>query len=147
MLRCEFLQIHSPCQLRASQSPRNPIPDRRIAYCSPGRPENDEYPNGRSSVGKRALIALVRFLIIFCIGASATLAWQSYDDPSEMTASSHPQLSWLVPQTEAVPQSAPDAIGPFAPVTVSVSLTPNISTQVHRDCHQPRARRSFQKTS
>jgi hypothetical protein len=38
------------------------------------------YPNGRSSVGKRALITLVRFLIIFCIGVSAVLVavvWRS----------------------------------------------------------------------
>jgi hypothetical protein len=71
--------------------------------------KNDEYPNRRSSVGKRALITLVRFLIIFCIGVSATLAWQSYGDPvREMIASSYPQLSWLVPQAEPVPQNAPD---------------------------------------
>jgi hypothetical protein len=52
--------------------------------------------NERPSVGKRALIALVRFLVIFCIGISGTLAWQSYGDQvREMIASSHQQLSWL----------------------------------------------------
>jgi hypothetical protein len=69
------------------------------------------YPNGRSSVGKRALIALVRFLVIFCIGISGTLAWQSYGDQvREMIASSYAQLSWLAPQAEPVPQNAPDVI-------------------------------------
>jgi len=47
------------------------------------------------------LIALVRFLIFFSIGVSATLAWQSYGDPvREVIASSYPQLSWLALQTE-----------------------------------------------
>jgi hypothetical protein len=36
----------------------------------PANLKNDEYPNGRSSVVKRALITLFRFLIIFCIGVS-----------------------------------------------------------------------------
>ena len=74
--------------------------------------KNDGHPNGRFSVGKRALISLVRFLIIFCIGVSAALAWQSYGDPvREMIASSYPQLSWLAPQAEPVPQNAPAVIG------------------------------------
>jgi hypothetical protein len=73
--------------------------------------KNDGYPKGRSSVGKRALITLVRFLIIFCIGVCAALAWQSYGDPvREMIASSYPQLSWLAPHAEPVPQNAPDVI-------------------------------------
>jgi hypothetical protein len=73
--------------------------------------KNDGHP-GRSSVGKRALISLVRFLIVFCIGGSAALAWQSYGDPvREMIASSYKQLSWLAPQAEPVPQNAPAVIG------------------------------------
>jgi hypothetical protein len=74
--------------------------------------KNDEYPNGRSSVVKRGLITLFRFLIIFCIGVSATLAWQSYGDAArEMIANLYPQLRWLAPQAEPVPQNAPDASG------------------------------------
>jgi hypothetical protein len=70
------------------------------------------YPNGRSSVGKRALITLVRLLVIFCIGISAVLVWQSYGDPvREIVASSYPQLSRLAPQAEPVSQNAPDVIG------------------------------------
>jgi hypothetical protein len=71
--------------------------------------KNDGYPNG---VGRRASIALVRFLVIFCAGVSATLAWQSYGDQvREMIASSYPQLSWLASQAESVPQNAPDESG------------------------------------
>ena len=73
--------------------------------------KNDRYPNERSSLGKRALLALVRFLIIFCIGVSATLAWQSYGDSArEMIASSYRQLSWLA-QAKPVAQNSPDVIG------------------------------------
>jgi methyl-accepting chemotaxis protein len=57
------------------------------------------------------VFALVRFLVIFCVGISGTLAWQSYGDQvREMIASSHQQLSWLAPQAEPVPQNALDAI-------------------------------------
>src|SRR5215468_8766745 len=78
--------------------------------------KNDRYPNGRSSFGKRALIAVVRFLIIFCIGVSATLASQSYGDRArEMIASLYSQLSWLAPQAEPVAQNTPDVIGLASP--------------------------------
>jgi hypothetical protein len=72
--------------------------------------ESNAYQNEVSSVGERALITPVRVLIIFCIGVSATLAWQSYGD-REMIASSYPQLSGLAPQVEPVPLSAADVIG------------------------------------
>src|SRR5207245_2437913 len=37
-----------------------------------------------------------RFLITFCIGVAATLAWQSYGDAARETISSaYPQLGWL----------------------------------------------------
>jgi uncharacterized membrane protein YccC len=65
----------------------------------PVDPENGRFPDERSSVGKRALPALVRLLIICCIGIGVILAWQW---------SSSPQLSGLPPQAEPVPQSAPE---------------------------------------
>jgi methyl-accepting chemotaxis protein len=61
--------------------------------------KNDSYPNERSSVGKRDLTPLTRFLMIFCIGVSATLAW---------LASSQQQPSGLTSQAEPVSQNAPD---------------------------------------
>jgi hypothetical protein len=69
--------------------------------------EIHRYPNERSSVGKRPFISI---LIIFCIGVSATLAWQWYG-AGEIIASSSPQLSGLPPQAEPVPQNAPEVIG------------------------------------
>src|SRR5215468_863950 len=95
--------------------------------------KNDRYPNGRSSFGKRALIAVVRFLIIFCLGVSATLAWLSYGDRAremiasqsygsaarEMIASLYSQLSWLAPQAEPVAPNTPDVIGLASPTASS----------------------------
>jgi hypothetical protein len=88
--------------------------------------ENDRYRNERSSSAKRALIALVRFLIIFCIGISATLVWQSYGDPArEAIANSYPQLSWMAPQAEPVAQNAPGMIGLAAPIASSPDQQPS----------------------
>src|SRR5260370_34282916 len=56
-----------------------------------------------------------RFLIAFCVGVAATLAWQSYGDAArEIIASSHPQLGWLAPQAAAA-QPAPTTIAAATP--------------------------------
>jgi uncharacterized protein YoxC len=83
----------------------------------PGDPNSDGSPSARSPLGKPALIPLVRFLIIFCIGVFATLVWRTYG-AREMIANSYPQVSGLTPQSEPGPQNAPDVIGP-ASQTVS----------------------------
>jgi hypothetical protein len=62
----------------------------------------------------------MRFLIAFCVGVAATLAWQSYGDAArEMIAGSSPQLGWLAPQT-VVAQTVPDPI---------VAATPSLDKQ------------------
>jgi hypothetical protein len=67
----------------------------------------DRLRRERLPFGKRVSRALSRFLITFCIGVAATLAWQSHGDVvREMIASSHPLLGWLAPQ------AAPDAPSP-----------------------------------
>jgi hypothetical protein len=72
--------------------------------------KNDEFPDNRPSLGKRASRALVRFLVTFCIGVAATVAWLSYGDAArEMIASSSSQLGWLAPKP-AAPQAAPPAV-------------------------------------
>src|SRR6266481_3452231 len=82
--------------------------------------ENERLPNGQPSLRKRASRALSRFLITFCIGVAATLAWQSYGDAArEMIANSYPQLGWLAPHAEPVAQSAPNVIALAAPATPS----------------------------
>jgi hypothetical protein len=61
----------------------------------------------RPSLGKRASRGLVRFLIVFSIGACTTLAWQWYGDAARATiATSWPQLASLAPETASVAQGA-----------------------------------------
>jgi len=51
------------------------------------------------SPGKQASFALARFLITFCSGVAATLAWQSYGGAARnMMATSPPQHRWSAPQ-------------------------------------------------
>jgi methyl-accepting chemotaxis protein len=73
--------------------------------------ENDPSPITQQSLRKRASRVLARFLITFCIGVAAALAWQSYGDAArQIIASSYPQLGWLAPHAEPVAQDAPDMI-------------------------------------
>jgi hypothetical protein len=68
--------------------------------------ENDPLPNRQPPVRMRASRALARFLIAFCIGVAATLAWQSYGDAArQIIANSYPQLRWLALQAEPVAPS------------------------------------------
>ena len=77
----------------------------------------------RPSLGKRASRGLARFLIIFCTGVAATLAWQSYGDAARaMIANSHPQLSWLAPQAAPLAQAASDTAAPALSATPSPEL-------------------------
>jgi hypothetical protein len=59
---------------------------------------------------------LSRFLITFCAGVAATLAWWYGHTARQMIANSHPLFGWLAP---AEPQNAPDVIALAAPVTPS----------------------------
>ena len=77
----------------------------------------------RPSLGKRASRSLARFLIIFCTGVAATLAWQSYGDAArEMIANSSSELSWLAPQAAPLAQTASDMPAPAPSATPSPEL-------------------------
>src|SRR5712671_3025843 len=93
--------------------------------------ENDPSPITQQSLRKRASRSLARFLITFCIGVAAALAWQSYGDAArQIIASSYPQLGWLAPHAEEVAQNAPDMIavnGRTIPLPV---LWPNVRVGV-----------------
>ena len=68
----------------------------------------DRLPNKLSSLRSRASRFIGRFLIAFCIGVAATLAWQSYGDAARaMIASSSPWLGWLAPPAVPIAQIAP----------------------------------------
>src|SRR5262245_11201842 len=88
--------------------------------CSPFLPSNCSSPALIKSHGdgvlhpsnQRREVPMMRFLITFCVGVFATLAWQSYGDMArERIANSYPQLGWLAPEA-AVAQTAPATIVP-----------------------------------
>jgi hypothetical protein len=80
------------------------------SYDAPLQPTDLEFVESKSSLpGKRVSFALASFLIAFCSGAAATLAWQFYGSAARtMSASSSPQPRWLAPQ--AAPETATRAV-------------------------------------
>jgi hypothetical protein len=78
--------------------------------------KNSRFLNARPLRVMRVPLALARFLIAFCIGATATLAWQSYGGAArEIIANASPRLDWLAAQAAPVAQNAPDTIVPAVP--------------------------------
>jgi hypothetical protein len=78
----------------------------------------------RSSRIKRALLVLACFLIAFCIGIAATLAWQSHRNTVRgMIANLSPQLAWLAPPAAPVADAAP---------AVSASASPDQLAAISR---------------
>jgi hypothetical protein len=88
--------------------------------------ELDLIQNMRSSRVKRGLLALTGFLIVFCIGIAATLAWQSHGIAvRRVIANLSPQLAWLAPQAAPIAEAAPTASASASPdqlATISRSL-------------------------
>jgi len=79
--------------------------------------KSDPFPTKRLLLGKRA-----RFLITFCIGVVAALAWQSYGDTvRKMIANASPRLGWLAPQAAPLVQAAPVAQAVVPTATVAPS--------------------------
>jgi len=79
---------------------------------------------GKPSLGKRASRRLIRFLIVFGAGVTATLVWQSHGDAIRaMIANSYPHLGWLAPQAAAA-QTVSDMAAPTAPVMSSADAQP-----------------------
>jgi hypothetical protein len=72
----------------------------------------------RPSVLRRASRGLFRSLTVFCTGVAVTLAWQAYGDTArDLIANSWPQLGWLAPVTESLPQTTPEVQAPAAAST------------------------------
>jgi hypothetical protein len=98
----------------ATDVPLDSIP--RAASVKAANVKNAKPPRKPPSFGKRFSRAFVRFLVTFCIGVAATVAWQSYGDAArQVIATSSEQLAWVAPQPAAVEQPAPQAIAPAAP--------------------------------
>jgi hypothetical protein len=103
----------SPAQSEFSEGSLTIKPSSDVPTIHPADLKHDQFPSGRRSFAKRAPLALVRFLITFCIGVGATLAWQSYGDTArELIANASPQLAWLAPPAAPVVQDAADPAAP-----------------------------------
>src|SRR5258708_294105 len=119
-MEVQMSAMSSPTQSESSADPTPANPSVEAPAVRAVDLKKDRFPNGRSALGKRVLLALVRFLIVFCIGVAATFAWQSYGDAArERIASSYPQLGWLAPQAARIARSGPDTIGLAAPTAPS----------------------------
>src|SRR6266852_5884975 len=95
-----------------------------VLTTDPADLKNDRFPSGRPSFDRRSPLAFARFLILFCVGVAATLAWQSYGDAArQIIASSSPRLGWLAPQPAPPAQNAPDIIALAAPSPDQQRLT------------------------
>jgi hypothetical protein len=67
----------------------------------------------RPSLVTRASCGLARFLVVFCLGVSTTLAWQLYGVTARAAiANSSPQLVWLAPYTAPVVPTTPEVAPP-----------------------------------
>ena len=88
-----------------------------------GLGRKDHWPDRAPSSGRPRSRGPLRFLITFCVGVGATLAWQSYGDVArEMLASSSPVLQWVAPPAAPIVQVASDQVNPAAPVRASPDL-------------------------
>jgi hypothetical protein len=106
--------ISNPAQSEFSESSlpvKKPLVE-KLAI-DPAALKNDQFQSEQPRHGKRVPLALGS--IMFCIGAAAALAWQSYGDEAKTAiARSFPQLGWLAPQTAPVAQNTPDISTPTA---------------------------------
>ncbi len=106
--------MQSPTQTESSKGSL-PVKPVEVLIAGPDDLNSDRFPSERPSLGKRVPLAVARFLITFCFGLAATLAWQSYGDRArEMIANSSPQLRWLAPQPAPAMQNAPEVTAPTA---------------------------------
>jgi hypothetical protein len=86
-------------------------PSLEAATGRPGEVKNDQPPNGRPSLGKRASPTIAYYLIVFSIGVAATLAWQTYGDAARhliapaVSTSDQQQLNAMSLDLDAVRRS------------------------------------------
>ncbi len=121
--------ISNPAQ---SEFPESSLPVKKPLIeklaIDPADLKNDQFQSERPRRGKRVPLALGP--IMFCIGAAATLAWQSYGDAAKKAIPSPvPQLGWLGPQTAPVAQNNPDirAHGVGGPISRSAAIQRSIA--------------------
>jgi hypothetical protein len=89
-------------------------------------PPPSKRPRRRGSGG------FTRFILSFCIGVGATLAWQSYGDTArQVIAGSYPQFGWLAPRAAAA--QTMDGAAPAAAADLEIkALTQNLASMRQR---------------
>jgi hypothetical protein len=91
---------------------------------------SDTFPRKPRSVAKQASLALTRFLITFCIGVGATLAWQSYGNTArEVIANASPQFAWLA-LPAPIAQDAAETLVPAEPAGAPALPSPDQQPQL-----------------
>jgi hypothetical protein len=80
---------------------------------------DDPSPTARPTRARRASRGLARFLLTACVGAAATLAWQSYGGTAkQMMADAAPQLGLLLSPAMSPPLGRENGVGPPSPPAV-----------------------------
>jgi hypothetical protein len=84
-------------------------------------------PFKQPALRNRTSGSFTRYLITFCVGIAATLAWQSYGGAArEIVSERYPLLAWVAPQTPAPPTVAAMAsitsVDPQELKTISLDL-------------------------
>jgi hypothetical protein len=91
---------------------------------------SDQFPRKPRAVAKRASLALTRFLITFCIGVGATLAWQSYGNTArEVIANASPQFAWLAAPPAPIAQDPAETLAPAEPAGAPALPSPDQQQQ------------------
>jgi hypothetical protein len=106
----------SPAQSEFSEGSLTIKPSGDVPTVQPADLRTDQFSGRPRSFAKRTSLALARFLITFCIGVGATLAWQSYGNTArEMIANASPQLAWLALPAAPVAQDPAETVPPAEP--------------------------------
>jgi hypothetical protein len=106
----------SPAQSEFSEGSLTIKPSGDVPTVQPADLSSDQFPHRSRSFANRASLALARFLITFCIGVGATLAWQSYGNTArEVIANASPQLAWLAVPATPVAQDPAETVAPAEP--------------------------------
>jgi hypothetical protein len=113
----------SPAQSEFSEGSLTIKPSGDVPTVHPDDLRDDQFPRRPRSLAKRTSLALVRFLITFCIGVGATLAWQSYGDTArEMIANASPQFAWLAAPAAPAALDPAETVAPAEPAGTPASL-------------------------
>jgi hypothetical protein len=91
----------------------------------------NRFADGQPSLRKRASRVFFRFLVAFCTGVAATLAWWSYSHAARQMVANW--IGWLALQAEQLVQSDRNMSAPTAPATPSLDQQQLIAMSLNLD--------------